>query len=190
MEIILGILCLLTTVAFTVFIFAPILTRKPPQGDGRFQLVDIFSLVVLWQYPLVLAQAIKKTLLVQRDFGPFEFVVLGLFEVMVTAVWIGLVRTLSQKGVSGALPRFIVIAIGMPLGILATISVSASMTVTWAAVEDGDDLVVPVTVLASSLLGGIASHMAMRWAMSRRRLPATSPAIDGDTPLNTSDRSR
>jgi hypothetical protein len=176
--------------AFAAFIFAPILTKQLPQDGNRFQLVDIFSLVVLWTYPLALAQAIHKIESVQRDFQAPEYVALGLFEVVVTAVWIGLAGTLSYKGVNGGLPRFLVIAIGTPLGILATIGLAASTTATWAAVEDGDDLGLPVAVMASSLVGGAVSHVAMRWAISRRRPPVTSPANEHETPLNTSDRSR
>jgi hypothetical protein len=189
METVLGILCLTAMCAFAVFIFRPILTRESPRGDGRFQLVDVFSLFVLWTYPLALVQAINainRTAPLLRDRSG-EYVALGLFEVAVTAIWMRLLRTLSQRGVSSALRRFMVIAIAVPLGIAATIGFTASLTATWMAVEDGDDLGQPLTVMALGLGGGAASHLIMRWAMLRRNLPAPS-SEGGDSPLDTSDR--
>jgi hypothetical protein len=96
---------------------------------------------------------------------------------------------LSHRGVSSALPRFLVIAIAVPLGFAATIGFTASLTATWMAVEDGDDLSLPLTIMALGLAGGVTSHVIMRWAMSRRNLPAPS-SEGGDSPLATSDRSR
>jgi hypothetical protein len=49
-----------------------------------------------------------------------DAVVLVIFEMVVTAIWLGLVRSLSRRGFYRAAKRFIYVALAVPGGIVAT----------------------------------------------------------------------
>jgi hypothetical protein len=185
---IVGLPCFVTTIAFAALVFAPVVTRQPSDHGKRFQLVDTFSLVVLWQYPLALAQAINHLSAQQGD-RSHEYVILGIFEVVVTAVWIGLARTLSEQGIHAAIPRFVAIAIGVPLGIVATMCVGISSTASAVAIASDDNVAAPATALELSLAGGAVSHLTLRWAMSHKTLASMPSTSNGEAPLSTSDGS-
>jgi hypothetical protein len=168
---------LASTILFAAYVFLPE-TSSPTFGQrGRFQLVDLFSLIFLWLYPLLFFQFVMSSDQGERRVGTSEIAVLIVFEIVVTAIWLGLVRSLSNRGVHRAAKRFVYVALAVPAGIIATLFVLASVAFLLTALSGrGPGPVEPALLLAASLLVGVVCRQAIDWALGRPDAPAPPPS--------------
>jgi hypothetical protein len=107
---------------FAAYVFAPLVRRPAVGKTPQYQLADVFSLVALWQYPLLLIRLIHKWQVVQRPIQAGEYLLGGAFLLVVTGMWFELIRTLSCLGVQHSARRFVIVAIAAPLGIAISLA--------------------------------------------------------------------
>jgi hypothetical protein len=159
------------SIGFAATVFHPISKRNAPQDGPRFQIVDLFSLVVLWQYGLITAMTLRGGSLRDSD----HLFLSGLLVLVLTALWFGLATTLSDRGVRNALKRWMVTCVAAPAGIAATIVLLPSMMMTvlgMSRTESQIDARQTATVVAGCIAAGIVSRAVLGWATRTRDLPA------------------
>jgi hypothetical protein len=159
-------LAALLTIAFAAYIFAPI-TGPSLAGPAKFHLSDVFSLVVLWQYPLALMQLLRKVNPLAGPPSMGAYVLGGILLMVITALWLGLVTTLSRRGVHSSAKRFIVIALATPLSIAATLVLfpTATGAIVTALRPRQDWDAWPAGVAIGCIATGILCRLATVWAL-------------------------
>jgi hypothetical protein len=163
------------TLLFAWLVFKPITHQRTGESGPRFQLADLFSLIVLWQYGLFLATSIDGN---EGD-SSGRLVVGGAFILVLTALWLGLCTSLSERNVRSALRRGVVICIGVPLGIVGTIyllpSVMFSIVRLWNPNAGAE--VAWGWVLLACLGAGVVARLSLNWAM-RKPVPTSGDERD------------
>jgi hypothetical protein len=154
----------LFTIGFAAYLFAP-LTGPPTAEPTKFHLADVFSLVVLWQYPLALITFLRRQNPLDDPSGHYVFGTI-LLAVM-TAFWLGLAKTLSRRGVHSSIRRFIVIAISTPLAIAATLILfpTATGAIVTAVKPSRDWDAWPAGVAIGCIATGLLCRLATVWAL-------------------------
>jgi hypothetical protein len=178
MEIIAQLLGFAATVVFALWVFRPVRGARVAGEKRRFQLVDFFSLVVIWQYALLFV------LLVTRgSFDNYNFwSVVRFVELLtlMTGIWLGLVSRMSRLGVQRASKRFVAVALVMPVGIVAAFvffwSASAML---YSLVTPRTDLKYSAMAGAAATLAGVACRASLQWATRpEREMKREEDALD------------
>jgi hypothetical protein len=156
----------LFTIGFAAYVFAPIAGPSLAEPT-KFHLSDIFSLVALWQYPLVLAQLLRRMNPLAASPPAGAYVLGGILFMVITALWLGLVTTLSRRGVHNSVKRFIVIAIATPLAIAATLILFPTVTgaVVTAIKPNREWDAWPAGVAAGCIAIGLLCRLITVWAL-------------------------
>lgn len=163
------------TLLFAWLVFKPITHQPTGESGPRFQLADLFSLIVLWQYGLFLATTLQR----EGD-GSGRLVVGGVLILVLTTLWFGLATSLSERNVRSGWRRGVVICIGAPLGIAGTICLLPS--VMFSIVQLWNPRVSPEKkewewVLLACLGAGVVARLSLSWAM---RKPAAASGDERD----------
>jgi hypothetical protein len=156
------------TIAFAAIVFSPIVERRPRTQEQRFQIADLFSLIVLWQYVLLANMVLRDGSLRESHYTAFG----GLLVLVLSALWYGLATTLSHRGVQSAIRRGAVICLGAPVGVIATIVLLPTVMMLLLGLLRSNgrkDVGESATVLVGCVGAGMASRAVFDWAMWKKR---------------------
>lgn len=177
MEFIALLIGLLATMGFTAGVFRPILVARNPDERRRIQLVDLFSLVALWQYALAFVIFTRHANGFDDDSPNY---VAGFFLlILMTGIWLGLVSTMSRLAVQGASKRFVAVGLAVPMGIVATLVFFAStIAVLLLLLNHEEELRYFAMIWIGATMAGIMCRAGLNWATR----PDPAPQGDGDSP--------
>lgn len=172
------IIALPATIAFVAAVFRPILVACAFGETRRIQLVDLFSLVALWQYALAFVMLMHHMHYERDQDGSIAFFAGPFFLVLMTGLWFGLVSTMSRLGVQRASKRFVAVGLAVPVGIVATLVFFVStilVFVAWSNREAEIKYLATIWVLTTTT--GVLCRAGLQWATR----PEPARHVDGDS---------
>ncbi len=157
------------TIGFVSYVFRPIVAAGSVGAARRFQLVDFFSLVALWQYALGFVLFMRETGHIMADYSR-HVILIPVFLVVMTAVWLGLVSTMSRLGVHRASKRFVAVGLAAPVAIGASIMFFISAcAVLFSFAERIHERAFFASVWCMATFIGLLCREGLRWATRLER---------------------